>query len=120
MSYDNLRNLLNDNYDLIRPILAEALTSAINAAEENDEEVANQLVALIQGFVDNWRNDAEVIDTYLSTINANSATRQFFVRFVGPIAPPPPPPLAVQFAQVDEFLRMFPSNAPARNRENQN
>lgn len=119
MSYDNLRNLINDNYYNIRPVLSEAVNSAIRSAEENgEEEVVPQLSILINAFADNEINDAIAIDNYFSSVNRNSVTRQFFERFVAqvqaPVPPPPPQPLQEQFARVDAFLRMFPS----RNREN--
>jgi len=91
MSYDNLRNLVNENYDLLflllRPIFLTALNSAINVAEQNDEDVADQLLDLINAFVDDDRAAEEAIQTYLSSINRNSATRHFFE--FDEVVPPP-------------------------------
>ena len=79
----DLRNLLNENYDHIRPMLVTAVNNAIQAMEENDEEgVEQNLRTLIIRFASDFHNDAEAIDNYLLSVNRNSSTRQFFERFV--------------------------------------
>lgn len=85
---NNLRNLLNDNYYHIRPILVEAVNSAIRAMENNGEEEVEHMRTLIIRFSSDVHNDAEAIDNYLSSVNINSSTRQFFERFVIAAAEP--------------------------------
>ena len=41
----DLRNLLNENYDHIRPILVQAVNNAIQAMEQNDEEGVEKLIS---------------------------------------------------------------------------
>lgn len=78
-----LRDLLNNNYYNIRPILVEALNNAIRVMEDNEEEdVYIHLRTLIIQLASNFHNDAESIDSYLFSVNQNSSTRQFFERFV--------------------------------------
>jgi nitrogen-specific signal transduction histidine kinase len=85
--YD-LRYFLNDNYDHIRPILVNAVSNAIQAMEENEEEgVDVHLRTMIIHFASDDHNDAEAIDNYLLSVNQNSSTRQFFERFVFPVQP---------------------------------
>lgn len=79
----DLLNLLNENYDHIRPILVQAVNNAIQSMEQNDEEgVEEHMRTLIIRFASDFHNDAEAIDHYLLSVNRNSSTRQFFERFV--------------------------------------
>jgi hypothetical protein len=81
--YENLRNFLNDNYGNIIRVLTVAVRNAIQAAEDNGEdEVVIHLVTLIDHVSRNGYTGTVAIDNYLSSVNQNSSTRQFFEIFV--------------------------------------
>ena len=84
----DLRNLLNENCDHIRPMLVRVVNNAIQAMEENDEDgVEEHMRTLIIRFASDFHSDAEAIDNYLLSVNRNSSTRQFFERFVAAAEP---------------------------------
>lgn len=81
--YEDLRNHLNNNYGNIIRILTVAVKNAIQAAEDNGEdEVTIHLVTLIDHVSRNGYTGTSAIENYLSSVNHNSSTRQFFEIFV--------------------------------------
>jgi hypothetical protein len=105
ITFDDLRNLINESYDSLRPVLSTALIRAINLAEERHKLVQHSIYSLIMNFLSPMVSDFAAIQTYLDDDRTqDSATRALFVPFTvapfsvpaapAPIAPAAPAPIA--------------------------
>jgi hypothetical protein len=85
-NFNTLRNTLNDSYDLIRPVVSQALNQLITSAESNEEQhVIQDINNLIIDLCNIRMNQNDSIQIYLDSNNTQySSTRQFLEQFQAP------------------------------------
>jgi hypothetical protein len=76
---DQLYILLNEFYEDIRPDLAQAVLSAIKAAQNNGEINEDMIIVLLAA---PHFNDERAINIYLTNVRQDSVTIPFFVNFL--------------------------------------
>lgn len=83
---DQLYILLNEFYEDIRPDLAQAVLSAIKAAQNNGEINEDMIIVSISELIvllaDPHFNDERAINIYLTNVRQDSVTIPFFVNFL--------------------------------------
>jgi hypothetical protein len=88
LNYNDLRNLINESYEHLRPVLSQALIQAVNSAEERGEQIQHPLWSLITNFVSPVVADTNAIRSYMDDERTReSVTRRIFSPFL-PLVPP--------------------------------
>ena len=114
ITFNTLRNTLNESHDMIRPVVIPSLIDLINLAENNNEQyVLQDIHSLILNLHNINMSQTESIQIYMESLNTqNSSTRQFLEGFYQPRIIVDMQALNLQHHEVDPDEAVAPGIVP--------